>query len=361
MILGHGGEIYDLAKKLNISPIEIKDFSTNISHYPLPSTFWDDLISSLPKIRLLPEVDNSELIHSFSKKYNLSPLNILAGNGTTEFIYLIPRILGSKSIVILNPTYSDYRDAASAEGINIIEIGAFIEKEDYKSFFENDIKRLQKNDIIFFCNPNNPTGHFISRDYLLNTVKENPDLLWVIDESYAPFVDNDPNSSLIFSDLPSNLMILRSFSKIYGLPGIRLGFLVAHKNITDHCRSYMQPWNINSFTQTAGLLIMKYCDSFFDESVRFFYHNEKAFFLEEIRKFLCFDVIPGDTHYILFKTDKTVDTKLLIEKLKEKGILIRLCDNFKGLDQSYLRIGLRNRSDNMLLLSELNAILSISE
>jgi len=361
MIHGHGGEIYNLAEKLNVSPIEIKDFSTNVSHYPLPSAFWDDLISSLPKIRLLPEVDNSELINSFSQKYNINPLNILAGNGTTEFIFLIPRVLKSKRIVILNPTYSDYRDAARVHDINIIETGPFIYKEDYNNFFKKDINKLKKNDIIFFCNPNNPTGHFISRDYLLNTVKEKPDLFWIIDESYAPFVDKDHNSSLISSDLPQNILILRSFSKIYGIPGIRLGFLIANKNIIDRFRIYMQPWNISSFTQTAGFLIMKYCDEFYDEAVRLFYRNEKDFFLNEIKKILCFDIIPGDTNYILFRTSTDIDTISLTEKLKEKGFLIRQCGNFSGLDKSFIRIGLRNRSDNMLLLSELNAILNKSE
>lgn len=354
MIQGHGGDVFRVAKSLSVSPRDIKDFSSNISPLPLPDGLKERLIASLDEIRALPEVDSLTVRESLAARYKLDPENFLIGSGTTEWIYSLPRVMGTKRALIPLPTYADYVDAAAGAGCKIETLGPWLHGgQDTSSEILNTIKeRMKKGDIVFICNPNNPTGHFIPLNFLLDAIYAESDVLWVIDESYAPFVGSDSETSLISSSMPANILILRSFSKIYGIPGLRLGYATGTIGMMKKLGAAARPWAVNRLAQVAGEYLIERFS--YENDVRDYCRHEKERFLSRIKKEIRFlTPIEGRTHFILFKIKPPLMAKKIADTLKKKKILIRDCGNFRGLYGEYLRISLRSHEDNDALLGTL--------
>ncbi|MGQ9746106.1 MAG: pyridoxal phosphate-dependent aminotransferase [Dissulfurimicrobium sp.] len=357
MLYGHGGDIYRLARSLGVSPKDIKDFSSNVSPLPLPDGLRQRLIASLEEITALPEVDSFTLREALARRYGLSSQNFLIGSGTTEWIYSLPRVSGARRALIPLPTYADYADAASVAGCDIETLGPWLDGgQDINLNILNAITdKARQGDIVFICNPNNPTGRFIPTDILMDVIRAAQDVVWVVDESYAPFVGEDQKTSLISSNPPSNLLILRSFSKIYGIPGLRLGYTFGAPYLIEKLSSVSKPWAVNRLAQVAGEYLVEMLS--YEEDVREYCKNEKRRFLSRIEIEVPFlKPMEGSTHFILFKVMPPWKVSKVVEALKDKRILVRDCGNFMGCSEDYLRISLRSRQDNNLLLSLLKGL-----
>ena len=230
MLFGHGGDVYSLSREINIKPQEVLDFSSNCSPLPYPEGFCNYLSKNIDQLHLLPEVDSYSVRKQLSKRYGLPADSFLLGSGTTQWIFSLPRILKAKRAIIPLPTYSDYQDACTAAGLEIKYLGPYPDgsKESVKGLLKDllNFKGEGLDDcLIFICNPNNPTGLFVPPARLMELIRRYPGATWIIDEAYAPFIAEDEKTSLITRALPSNVVILRSFSKIFGIPGLRIGCL----------------------------------------------------------------------------------------------------------------------------------------
>jgi threonine-phosphate decarboxylase len=357
MLYGHGGDIYRLASSLGISPKDIKDFSSNVSPLPMPDGLRQRLIASLEEIRALPEVDSFTLREALARRYGLSSQNFLIGSGTTEWIYSLPRVSGAQRALIPLPTYADYADAARGAGYDVETLGPWPDggqgaNLDILNAITN---KAGQGDIVFICNPNNPTGRFIPTDILMDAIRATQDAIWVIDESYAPFIGEDQKTSLISSNPPSNLLILRSFSKIYGIPGLRLGYTFGAPYLIEKLASISKPWAVNRLAQVAGEYLVEMPS--YEEDVREYCKAEKRRFLSRIETEAPFlKPMEGSTHFILFKVMRPWRVSRVVEALKGKRVLVRDCGNFMGLSEEYLRISLRSREDNDLLISLLKGL-----
>ncbi len=358
MLHGHGGDVYTIAKELGVHPLEVLDFSSNCSPLPYPDGFHNHLCKNLDQMHLLPEVDSVSIRQKLGKRYGLHPDRFLIGGGTTQWIYALPRLSGSVRAFVSYPTYSDYEDACKAAGVEVRSIGTYPSgsPEDETRFLADlqalDDRLLEKS-IIFVCNPNNPTGLFLEPERLLKIIRQKTDsALWVIDESYAPFIDEDRRSSLLGHDLPENVVLLRSFSKIYGIPGLRVGCLVGDGWIMNGLISQMRPWAVNRMAQLALEFLLERPE--FETKVRETCKREKDFLVASISKIKGFYYVEGRCHYALFALKGKIKAKAIAEALKQKGILIRDCHNFKGLDGQYIRISPRLRADNEKLIEEIS-------
>ncbi len=362
MLFGHGGDVYSIAEKLGIEPGEVLDFSSNCSPLPYPKGFHEYLCNNIDQMHLLPEVDSKTIRTILANRYNLSHENFLIGNGTTEWIFAIPRLLMPKRAFICLPTYADYEDACKAAGVEVQFVGTFSDgSEKTTQRLVAELLSVNRKDLegalLFLCNPNNPTGLFIEPDQLLDVIKALPvTLTWLIDEAYTPFVAEDEKSSILSKDIPENCIVLRSFSKIYGVPGIRIGCLVSKGAIIKALWEELRPWSVNRMAQLAVQFLLNRPD--FEETVREYCKTEKNNIVTGLKQIEGINYVPGRCHFAMFSLDETtISAEDLTERLKEKGILIRNCANFKGLSGENIRISPRLSEDNLKLLLEIGEIL----
>ena len=350
MIRGHGGEIYHLARELGLKPEEIYDFSSNTSPLPPPEGLYQILRNHLHQIESLPEVDSFSLRKALAERFGLAPENFFPSSGTTEWIFYLPEILAPKRVVIPGPTYADYEDAARRAGLPVIHVLA----EEHTGFeppLSALSEALRPGDLVFICNPNNPTGGFIPRKRLLELVTTHPETHFVIDESYLPFGAEERESVLTAHPFPENVMVFFSFSKIYRVPGLRLGALATGEKWKERISERERPWAVNRLAQIAGEFLVKQVS--YEKRVR-------AFVREEIRnlvpglKDLGFHPFPSRVHFLLLRVPGGLSgRKLRDHLLRTHRILIRACHNFYGLDDRFIRISLRGKKENRKLLQAL--------
>lgn len=353
MITGHGGNIYDLAEKNNCRPDQIIDMSSNLNPLGPPPGLFEFLIKNIFVVKTLPDAGATILAERFQKTHGIDKGRVIAGNGTTEFIYSIPKALNIKKALILGPTYSDYEDACLMNRTDCSILTA-----EASNRFHHDPDRIackaEKADMVFICNPNNPTGTLISSETLRKICLSLPNTLFVIDESYLPFISSSKSETMINANC-KNVIVLSSMSKIFSIPGLRTGFLKAPVKITEKCRKYQLPWSVNSLAQTASKYILqqqKEMDKFIDTS-RQFIETERDHFLERLKGIPCFSFFPGQVPFILIKLSGGLTADTIIGKLSKDNILIRNCKNFKGLTDNYIRISLKDKHANQQLAEKL--------
>ena len=358
MIQGHGGNIYDVAERLGCELFEIIDMSSNLNPFGPPYGLKENLRKNIDSITALPEVDAKDIRSKFAHRYDLNPECVISGNGTTQFIYAIPQVLGTRKALILGPTYSDYADACI---MHRVDFDYFIAKESV--LFQHDIDLLKNQikgyDTVFICNPNNPTGTLISSEEINILCRSFPDTNFIIDESYLSFVENGDRESMICSGL-SNVLILNSMSKIFRIPGLRVGFLIASKGIINEFNRYMLPWNVNSLAQVAVSYLMTQkieIDSFVEQT-RKFVKNQREKLTKTIESTGQIKLIPSTTVFILVRLPDTLTSDKVCEHLLQNRILVRNCSNFKGLSEQFIRISLKTKDFNRIVADELTVLIS---
>jgi len=349
MLKGHGGNIYDLAAMLDCDPFEIIDMSSNVNPLgPLPGLV-EELKRNIHRTTALPEVDAEGTVLAFAQRYNLDPQQVIAGNGTTVLIFSIPQVLDAKRALIFGPTYSDYADACS---LHNVRFDYLMTRE--SSSFQPDMdaadQKVKGYDLVFICNPNNPTGTLIPLEDLLQLCRSHADTFFVIDESYLPFVDNSDQMSMVRSGL-SNVLILNSMSKIFRIPGLRIGFLISSDQTIQKFKPFLLPWNVNSLAQVAVDYLMRQrreVDAFIENTVLFL-ATESKLMSKAFQDVPAITLFPSKTSFLLSRLHGKTTADDLCSHLAAAGILIRNCSNFTGLSQQFIRISLKTSKINRQL------------
>lgn len=356
MIYGHGGNIYEVARLFNCRPSEIIDMSSNINPLGPPPGLLQHLKNNLGTITRLPEVDACITVKRFGSFIGVDSNRLLAGNGTTQFIYAIPRILETRNALIIGPTYSDYGDACRLQGIPHT-----FHMADESNEFNPDIdqieKKLAKVDTVFICNPNNPTGALIPAEALGNLCRSQPQKNFIIDESYLDFVSNAENETMVNSEL-DNVMVLLSLSKIFKIPGLRIGFITTCSDRIKKFRQQLLPWSVNSLAQQAIDYVTSQkvlIESFINETRNYIYDQRQRFF-EAFRNLDRFRLFKSQAPFVLIKLRDGLSADYVWQVLARDKILIRRCTNIKGLSDRFIRISLKTHEDNHLLTSRLIAL-----
>ena len=356
MIRGHGGDIYELARKIGCEPGDVIDMSSNINPLgPVPDLL-EYLQRNLSVLNALPDVDGKELVEKFAEGYGLPVERVLAGNGTTQFIYSSPLALKIKKAVILGPTYADYGDACRIHNVDL----KYVPSEE-SNHFQPDVETLSRllgdEDAAFICNPNNPTGTLIERNDILKLCESHPKIRFIIDESYLPFTDQYDQTTMLNSHI-DNVIVLHSFSKIFCVPGLRLGFMVASPKNAARFRRLYQPWSVNSLAQDAGLFLINHVvsDDTFIRTTQAFVTKEHQVFRERLGEIEALKVFPSVTSFMLIKMREKYDASQLCSILSKDRILIRNCGNFEGLSDQYVRISLKSSEINAKVAQKLREI-----
>jgi histidinol-phosphate aminotransferase len=275
---------------------------------------------------------------------------ILPANGTTELIRLaaLTYFRRNDRVLILEPTYGEYEPACILAGARIIrhlspEAANFI--PDMKQIV--GLIRRQRPRGVFICNPNNPTGNYLSRREIEEVLEALGDGLLILDEAYISFVEKRWNSPVLTGC--DNVLVLRSMTKEYGIPGLRLGYAVACREIIESLRLALPPWNVNTAAQAVGNAVLDN-DKYFEESL-IQVSEIKQYLIKEIAK-LGLKVLPSKANYFLVKVGKASEFR---QNLLIKGIQVRDCTSF-GLPE-YIRIAPRTMPECRKLIEALRGIL----
>ena len=343
----HGGK-----NSINDSDFRIIDFSANITPMGIPLSVKSILKKNLDKIQNYPDFHSTELISSLKKYTGLQKSNLLVGNGAIEIIYNFSfAFLSQKTKVLIPiPTFQEYEAVAKLNNCKISYFKTMNLSENIDSF----ISQIPRNGCVFLCNPNNPTGKLLSKKQLLTIIQTAKKLSSIvfIDECFIELVPKSNESMILYVKKYDNLFVLRSLTKSFGLPGIRIGYAAASKQLVEILQKIKIPWSVNSLAQVAAKAALKN-KSYLTKS-KLVIKNELIYLENKISQLDGFQCNESSTNFILIKT-KYDSTKLQQKLLKHK-ILIRDCKNFRGLDNHYFRIAVKSHKDNVKLVKALEKI-----
>lgn len=352
MIQGHGGNVVGLAEQLGCRPEDIIDMSSNINPLGALPGLIEHLQERLGRITVLPEVDGRGAVQAIASLLKVDGERVLAGGGTTQFIYAACAALETRRALIVGPTYADYADGCRVHGI---EPAYFLATpaDRFTVHLDRLATALNGVDTVFLCTPNNPTGQLIPHAGLRDLCAQHPGVRFIIDESYLPFAEEDQGMSACGLD---NVIVLWSVSKIFGMPGLRAGFLVANQPIIDRFRRWMQPWCVNSLAQEAVAYIGANL-----KAVAAFIAATRAHLAEERRLFrqrlaaAPLTLFPSTTSYMLIGLPQGLTATAVCRSLAEHRFLIRNCANFHGLGEGFIRIALKDAATNAAVARHLLA------
>lgn len=331
----------------------VLDFSTNTYPVRLPEACIAEITTALGDIDRYPDSYARAVRERISDEYNLKPECVIVGNGSTELIRLIAFCFGDGVSFIPQPTFGEYEYSALLYGGGVLpakipEEKDFLVTEGVLAEIPEDAK------LVFLCNPNNPTGRVIPEDTLRSFLRETMDrgIIVVVDEAYYELSDS---YSLIDSTAEfSNLIVLRSLTKAYGLCGLRLGYAVADKSLIEILDKARPPWNVNVIAQKAALACIGRSSM---GEIRRAVKESKKMLRRALEKFPL-KIYPSEANFFLINIKETGYTSSeLTELLFNKGVYIRDCSLFPYLDENYVRVGVKTREMNEILIEKLGEVL----
>jgi threonine-phosphate decarboxylase len=357
----HGGNVYKAARDLGIPERRIIDFSASINPLGISKRVRVAITENLDGLVHYPDPDADDFRWAVSRLHGITPGMILPGNGSTELIYLLPRALKPKSVLVTSPTFSEYERACRVgsesrvmkyelrkENNFAIEADAFIAamKGGRDPELQTPDAKL-KCDMAFLCNPNNPTGHALQRTDVLKIADAAREMkcVLVVDEAFIDFIPENSVACHV-KDYP-NVIVLRSLTKFYALTGLRIGYAVLSGELLAAINEFREPWTVNNLAQAAARAAFD--DQKYIEETEAHMAKEKEY-LENAFQGHGITFYPSSANFYLLKLDRA---SAIVSKLRGRGILVRSCSNFWGLDDSYIRVAVRSHEHNELLLKEL--------
>lgn len=357
MIAKHGGNIYEISKEYGIDENDIIDFSANINPLGIPYKLKETIISNIETIQNYPDPDYKKLISAIAKYNNINANYIIPGNGATEVIFKIVQAIRPKKSLLLAPTFLEYERALKSVGCDI-EYYRLDENNEFNIDKNELIKKLKDDiDFIVLCNPNNPTGQIIEQEVLKQILVEckAKGINLMLDEAFIEFVHNERNHSLIGClDDFDNLFIIRALTKFFAIPGLRIGYgLMSNQKIKEKIVDGKEPWSINGFAAISGEILLS--DKEYIRKSKEFFDLERKYMYEELKKLKNIRVYKPYANYVFFKIlCQDIDLK---EKLIHKQLLIRHCNNYVNLDESFFRVAIKDRVSNQKLITGLREVL----
>jgi histidinol-phosphate aminotransferase len=344
----HGGINHAELKALGIDANDILDFSVCTNPFMPPPGIKEKM--GTINIEHYPDSQASELRERLSERLGISADNILMGSGTTELIRLIALAYFRQNdpVLLLEPTYGEYEVASRLAGARPVKHRAG-KRNHFTPKIEEVCNLIRQHNpkAVFICNPNNPTGQYLSRSDIEKVLDEMGDDLLILDEAYIDFVETTWNSLDLTQK--GNVVVLRSMTKNYGLPGLRLGYAVARREIIESLRIAAPPWNVNAIAQGVAIAVLDH-DEYLGQSLRQV-REAKRFLVTELTV-LGFKVLPSDANYFLVKVGNAAEYR---RSLLAERILVRDCTSF-GLPE-YIRISPRTMPECDKLISAIESLI----
>ena len=350
----HGGDIY--RNRVDA------DFSVNINPFGVPAPVREAMVRSLDDAEKYPDIRYEKLKCACAEKLGIKAEYLVFGNGSSELFMAVSHACRPKNTLIPVPSFYGYEHAFDASGIRYYQM----KEEDGFSLTDDFLAELDEDtDMVVLASPNNPTGALTGEALLLkilDTCREKKIRL-VLDECFTEFAGGEYSLISRVEEYP-NLCIIRSFTKIYAIPSVRLGFLIcADTDMIKAVNSCLPEWNVSGIAEAAGLACLS-CDDYVKKSTEYV-KTERQYLKEELIK--CgMKVYDSSADFLLIRDERFIRNGLpesesagqgsLYRELLKEGILIRDCSNFRGLREGYYRIAVKTHKENMRLTDEIKKL-----
>lgn len=327
MIEGHGDDMYRYGAKVKIN------FSSNIYAKYGSEELQNYLKSNIYNIHSYPEPDALSLRSVLASKYKIEIENVLVANGATEAIYILAHAFQSSNTAILIPTFSEYEDACTINNHHLT--------------YYTDIEHLENDlDMVWICNPNNPDGRIYDPNSLKQMLRNRPNTLFIIDQSYADLSET-PTWNIADALLFKNIVLVHSMTKQHGIPGLRLGYITADAEVLQKVKKYVMPWSVNTLAIDAGMFLIE--NNIVRTDVKELLNESKRVQFE-LSKIKGLRVVSSPMHYFLCELESKFSAELKKWLIAQHGMLIRDASNFRGLNDRYFRVAVQSREDNDKLI-----------
>lgn len=340
---GHGGDLTTAAEAYQLPAGEFLDYSSNMNPLGPPSAVerifreeWRDIVR-------YPDPAARQLRQAIARAYGVPEDCILAGNGAAELIDLAVRVLRPKVTGLARPSFIEYEEAVVKSGGAVCEL-PLTEENDFTLLQEAVAPHMEGLDALFLGHPNNPTGRLLDPAFIRYVLSQGKTLF--LDEAFLDFSEREQELTFVReAAVTEGLVVIRSLTKFYSVPGIRLGFVVACPQLIERMRSLQVPWSVNMIAQRVGAEVLG--DHAFAEATRSWLQAERPR-LEQALRALGLRVYPSDANYLLFRLPAAARFRVseLQERMGCKGVLIRDAATFAGLDASFGRVAVKLREEN---------------
>ena len=354
---GHGGDIFAAARDLGLSWREVLDYSANINPLGPPPGLKKHLFDSFDLTANYPDPHALGWRRELAALHGLSVDELVAGNGTTQLMYALVRAINPKKPVVFVPAFSEYEAALACAGLEAGHVQS--SANDDFDLTPSAAGRLfdSRPDIVFLTNPTSPAGRLLDPGLLDRVLyaAEKTGALVVLDEAFLDFTDASSLAEAVRRR--ERLIVLRSLTKFYALPGLRLGYLAASADMAKKIADQVEPWSVNSLALTAGTYCLSQQD--YAERTRQTVDRERNWLFRRLTRMGLGRVTPGTANYLLVKLEAEGFTEEgMVAALKSKGILVRGCASFQGVLKGYLRLAVKTRPLNQRLVKALEEVLA---
>ena len=341
MIDGHGDDSYKYTRPITAN------FSSNVySRTDLTELknhlcrFIQGKDGELSPLSSYPEPQPYTLEAALARKLKLEPDEVCVTNGATEAIYLMAQTFRGTRSAILQPTFREYADACLIHGHPTVSLYSLpAERERYR--LPEDIRML------WLCNPNNPTGSVTDKAWMEELIRCNPQVCFVIDQSYEYFTLQPLFSAAEAAAFP-NVLLLHSMTKCYAVPGLRLGAVTGSRELLSRIRACRMPWSVNALAVEAGHYLLQHPEEYRMDIQALLAERKRV--TDALEALGGVEVLPTDTHYFLARLRQGTAAQLKEFLATRHGLLIRDASNFEGLDARYFRIAIQTEEENNLLI-----------
>jgi len=338
----HGANYKSLYERFQLEvPETVYDLSENVNFLGAPpaiKTVWPALLETISSY---PHPEAEPLRSTLAQTHNVSSNHILVGNGAAELLTFFANRFSGKRVIILHPTFSEYKLTLDAAGAEVVEL--VIEDLHNYQLPLSAIKEAMKDaSCIYFCNPNNPTGALISKTILEELIRygEQVNCEIVVDEAFMDWTD-EKNSVIPIVPRHNHVTVFRSMTKMYGIAGVRLGYLVGSPQLVEQLENKLPHWHVNQLAIELGEICLQ------DESFRLESIRKSNEIKQDITLFLeqhdCI-VLKSAANFLCFQLKKYEQTREFYFHCLKRGVVLRHTENYEGLNGQWLRIGMKDHA-----------------
>jgi len=341
----HGGRALTFAREHDIDYHNVLDFSANINPLGPSPAALEAMKQQIDRVGVYPDEKSALLVQALSNRFGIAADTILPGNGATELLYFWLRTIRPRTATLVVPTFVEYRKALQSVGTAIQTIQLHPDEH-----FRLRPVRTEA-DVVIVTNPNNPSGSYAPPEEMLERISEfDASTNIFIDEAFVEFTAQ-PSFARYCERFP-NLWVLRSMTKFYALPGVRLGYLVGSgvRGLSEK----REPWQVNVLAEVAGVASLE--DRAHEEATMQLIQRERIWLWKQLQTVRAIKAFPTAANFFLAQCESRETLERLQSGLIEDNILIRDCSAIEGIDGPYFRFAIKTRPENLRLLNRLRRL-----